>query len=162
MMPDFNRETRYIVVKLARLDHESRQAVIDFLQSWHVPTEECVVVEHDWPNYEHTWQTIQQVAEGTFDPNREASLLEELERRKEQINSAAKVIQDLQCENKDLRAQAKSMVLTQVMAYEFVKLMDDNADSPDTPDALFSLSVLADRFRHQLQHFEESPNDQTN
>lgn len=102
-MTDFNRETRYIVVKLARLNHEARQAVIDFLQSWHVPTEECAVVEHDWPNYEHTWKTIQQVAEGTFDPGREADLLEELERRKEQITSAAKAIQDLQYENHTLR-----------------------------------------------------------
>ena len=115
-MPDFNRETRYIVVNLARLNHETRQAVIDFLQSWQIPPEECAVVEHD-------------------------SLLDE---------------------NLKLRTQVRSMTITEVMAYEFVKLMDDNADSPDTPDALFSLSVLADRLRHQLQHFEESPNDPTN
>ncbi len=46
-MHDFSRETRYIVVKLARLNYETRQALIDFLRSWHVTTEECAVVEHE-------------------------------------------------------------------------------------------------------------------
>lgn len=68
-MSEFRRETRYIVIKLKRLNPESLEAIKDTLESYQIPTEECVVVEHDWPNYEHTWDTIQDVVKGTFDPD---------------------------------------------------------------------------------------------
>ena len=69
---EFEREERYIVVKINRLEDESEIALREFLQSWQIDTEQCVVVEHDWPNYEHTWDTIQQVADGTWQSSREA------------------------------------------------------------------------------------------
>lgn len=63
---DFEREERYIVVKLKRMTDEKEQALRDFLRSEDIPTEECVVVEHDWPNYEHVWKTIEAVESGTW------------------------------------------------------------------------------------------------
>ena len=68
-MSEFKRDERYIVVKLKRIDGDTAEALRDFLQGWQVPTEECVVVEHDWPNYEATWSAIQQIEEGTYDPD---------------------------------------------------------------------------------------------
>ena len=68
---EFEREERYIVVKINRLEDESEIALREFLQSWQIDTEQCVVVEHDWPNYEHTWDTIQQVADGTWQSSRQ-------------------------------------------------------------------------------------------
>lgn len=65
-MSDFKREERYIVVKLKDIDQEETEALREFIQSWQIPTRECVVVEPDWPNYEDTWQAIEDVANGKY------------------------------------------------------------------------------------------------
>jgi len=67
-MTEFKREERYIVTKLKRMDNVTEDALRKFLIERGVPTEECVVVEHDWPNYEHVWETVQAVAEGKWPP----------------------------------------------------------------------------------------------
>ena len=54
--------------KLSKLTPEQQQRLFDLsmeLGPWN-SVEECVVVEHDWPNYSETWQTVQAVAEGRF------------------------------------------------------------------------------------------------
>jgi hypothetical protein len=73
-MSEFKHEERYIVVKLKRIDYETKQALRDFLDSRRVPTEECVVVEHDWPIYEPVWDMVQALAEGNQSLLPEASL----------------------------------------------------------------------------------------
>lgn len=66
-MSHFKREERYIVVKIKRICGETEHQLRQLIRNYEIPTEDCVVVEHDWPNYEHTWLTVQQVAEGTFE-----------------------------------------------------------------------------------------------
>lgn len=65
-MSEFEREERYSVIKLKRLSSQQHQALREFLDQNMIPTEECVVVESDWPNYEHVWDTVEQVSNGTF------------------------------------------------------------------------------------------------
>lgn len=65
-MSDFKREERYIVVKLKDIDQEETEALHEFIQSWQIPTRECVVVEPDWPNYEDTWRAVEQVAKDDY------------------------------------------------------------------------------------------------
>ena len=62
LMSQFKREERYIVIKRKRIDSETEEALRDFLLSYQVPTEECVVVEHDWPIYEAVWSMIEEIA----------------------------------------------------------------------------------------------------
>jgi len=61
----FEQEERYIVVKLKRLGSEEEAALREFLQSYQIDTEQCVVVEHDWgPIYDETWDAVKRLAEG--------------------------------------------------------------------------------------------------
>ena len=66
----FRREDRYVVLKIKDLHEYLPQPLIDHLRgiSDEVRTGrqmagkaplECVVVEHDWPEYEPTWQAIE-------------------------------------------------------------------------------------------------------
>lgn len=70
-MPDFKREHRYIVFKLA--DFEAieyfgsklrsqveglAETVAWFRERNGKPPLECVIVESDWPEYEPTWEAI--------------------------------------------------------------------------------------------------------
>ena len=57
-MSEFKREERYIVIKRKRIDDVTEHNLKDFLVSWQIPTEECVVVEHDWPENEIVWDMI--------------------------------------------------------------------------------------------------------
>lgn len=66
-MSRFEREERYVVVKLKRLSGDEHKDLSRYLVEKNIPTQECVVVEPDWPNYEHVWDTVEQVANGTFD-----------------------------------------------------------------------------------------------
>ena len=84
-MSNFKREERYIVVKLKRIDKETEEDLREFLDSYWIPTEQCVVVEHDWPNYEHTWETIKQVIEGTFNPNEITNLRHQLQQAEARV-----------------------------------------------------------------------------
>lgn len=63
-MSKFKREGRYIVLKAARMDNDELSALENFIDSYQLPTEQCVVVEHDWPIYEETWDNVQRLAEG--------------------------------------------------------------------------------------------------
>lgn len=70
-MSTFKREERYIVIKLnkladspyargkiaSRIKQEAGNALVD-----------CVVVEHDWPEYETVWQMIQDRVEAGTKP----------------------------------------------------------------------------------------------
>ena len=58
-MPEFKREVRYIVIKKKHLDEETAADLQDFLESWQIPTVECVVVERHWPEYELVWSMIE-------------------------------------------------------------------------------------------------------
>lgn len=63
---NFEREERYIVVKLKHITGDQLQALQEVLRSQDIPTVECVVVEYDWPNYEHVWNTVEAVETGTW------------------------------------------------------------------------------------------------
>lgn len=83
-MSEFKRENRYAVFKLKNLTTEHLQKLYEI----HIDLEpekqvkECVVVEHDWPNYDHVWQTVEQVATGAWrePPTNHHHLLELLQR----------------------------------------------------------------------------------
>lgn len=75
-MSDFNREVRYYVIKIKNLTEAQNAALCDLLSGAQIPCTDCVVVESDWPNYEHTWKTVAQVDSGTFvDPYAEVETL---------------------------------------------------------------------------------------
>lgn len=63
-MSEFKRENRYIVLKISRLHVEELLSLKDFIDSYQLTTEDCAVVEHDWPIYDETWENIQRLAEG--------------------------------------------------------------------------------------------------
>ena len=67
---DFEREPRYYLIKRKNLTPEQDREVQAFigrlLNEGMKPVEEAVVVESDWPNYEHVWKTVEQVANGTW------------------------------------------------------------------------------------------------
>jgi len=65
-MSEFKKEERYIVVKIKKLLPEQVQCLRQYLFSQGIETVECVVVESDWPNYEHVWETVRQVAAGEW------------------------------------------------------------------------------------------------
>lgn len=69
-MPDFEREDRYLVMKRSDIEKYlpvDRKKLLDFIASnirdgitfdGKEPLQ-CVVVEHDWPEYEQTWAAIE-------------------------------------------------------------------------------------------------------
>ncbi|HIF6022944.1 TPA: hypothetical protein ACX3GV_004515 [Vibrio parahaemolyticus] len=73
--PEFNREHRYVVAKMkdidASLDGHQKGELFSLLemveghrvQSGKLPIQ-CVVVEHDWPNYSETWASVERLAKG--------------------------------------------------------------------------------------------------
>jgi hypothetical protein len=73
-MSDFKREERYLVFKRKDLCHMSEKQLKEWMWEWDIETVDCVVVESDWPNYEHTWETIQAVAEGSYSRSENALL----------------------------------------------------------------------------------------
>lgn len=77
-MSDFQREDRYVVVKLSRLSPAEQDDLRSFIADEDLPTEECVVVESDWPNYEDTWKAVQQVEAGMYEPGEKERLQSEL------------------------------------------------------------------------------------
>lgn len=66
-MSDFKREARYYVIKRRDISADQEAVLQDALHGAKIPCRESVVVENDWPNYEHTWATIQRVSDGTYD-----------------------------------------------------------------------------------------------
>ena len=55
---DARLEERYVVLKLKHLDELRRTELYNFLQDNGIPTVDCVVVEHDWPEYIPTVDAI--------------------------------------------------------------------------------------------------------
>jgi hypothetical protein len=55
----FERENRYIVIKLKRLQEGAREPLRRYLEHLNVKPVECVVVEVDWPEYEKVWSMIE-------------------------------------------------------------------------------------------------------
>lgn len=68
-MSVFKREERYYVFKIKNLSPEDDQELYNFRQALgeHDDIGECVVVEHDWPCYDATWEMVKRVSEGTFE-----------------------------------------------------------------------------------------------
>ncbi len=60
-MGKFNREERYIVVKRKRITKSQEMALREFPEELGIPTEECVIVEPDWPIYEHVWKMVEAI-----------------------------------------------------------------------------------------------------
>ncbi|NMY22850.1 hypothetical protein [Pseudomonas sp. WS 5410] len=63
-MSEFKREDRYIIIKrsdLKKVPVAYRSALVDpmFSLRSHLPRRECVVVEHDWPEYHLVWAMIE-------------------------------------------------------------------------------------------------------
>lgn len=63
-MSEFKREDRYIIIKrsdLKKVPVAYRSALVDPMFSLlsHLPRRECVVVEHDWPEYHLVWAMIE-------------------------------------------------------------------------------------------------------
>lgn len=70
-MSKFEREERYIVVKIKDAQHIDRNEPFngydrlrDFLKQECIPTREGLVIEKDWPEYEPTWATIERRVTG--------------------------------------------------------------------------------------------------
>lgn len=57
--PHFERENRYIVIKLKPLQKGAREPLLRYLEHLNVKPVECVVIEADWPEYETVWQMIE-------------------------------------------------------------------------------------------------------
>lgn len=52
-MTDFKREDRYIVIKRSDfITEQDEKALRAWLEKFHVPIRECVVVESNWPMHE--------------------------------------------------------------------------------------------------------------
>lgn len=90
-MSDFRREARYYVIKIKDLSEDQDIALCDLLSGARIPCTDCVVVESDWPNYEHTWKTIERVSDSSYsDP------YAEIERWKKTTHDQAETISELQ------------------------------------------------------------------
>lgn len=78
-MSDFNREERYIVIKMKDLKYASAEnKLLRVLQDAGIPTRRCVVVEADWPEYETVWKMIEARCSGR--PSEIAALAEQVEK----------------------------------------------------------------------------------
>lgn len=69
-MSEFKREERYIVIKRKHLSPLNEARIRETLATCGAPTIGCVVVEADWPNYEHVWDTVEQVAKSEWQSGR--------------------------------------------------------------------------------------------
>jgi hypothetical protein len=63
-MSKFQREVRYVVVKLKDMSPSHSEELASFLMERSIPTRKCAVVESDWPEYELVWRMIQDRMEG--------------------------------------------------------------------------------------------------
>lgn len=61
---EFEREERYIALKLKDLTHKEEMFLRDWIFANSLRTRECVVVEADWPIYEQVWGLVEQLATG--------------------------------------------------------------------------------------------------
>ena len=54
-----DREERYTVIKHKDLTADDRSDLDQLIQSRHIPTRKCLVIESDWPEYEPAWRMIE-------------------------------------------------------------------------------------------------------
>lgn len=144
MSGDFKREDRYIVVKRKRLTEQQEAPLLGILNANNIPTQECVVVEPDWPNYEHVWQTVEEVADGTFNPNEVSNL-------KSNNNKLARQNENLQDANIILKAELREANAQLSMIHEHQRNCDPaerevwywQGDGEDHPESMVnSLPVV--------------------
>ena len=79
-----DREERYTVIKHKDLTVDDRAELDQFIQSRHIPTRKCLVIESDWPEYEPAWRMIEARVTGASTkpaavPSLNQQLLEALE-----------------------------------------------------------------------------------
>lgn len=88
-MSEFKRENRYIVLKLNRLPKDETEYLRDCQAKAMV---DCVVVEHDWPEYNLVWAMLEHRIAGKPVPDfnlwRRAGELQQRLTAAEQRNSA--------------------------------------------------------------------------
>lgn len=58
MAAEFERETRYAVIKFSDLSEAQTDALQNLMATYDIPTREAAVVEADWPEYEWVWEMI--------------------------------------------------------------------------------------------------------
>jgi hypothetical protein len=61
MSSEFQREERYVVIKLKDLSEDQITALRRFIEYFRIETRECAVVEADWPIYEQVWNMIEKI-----------------------------------------------------------------------------------------------------
>ena len=80
-MSEFQREARYIVVKLKKLTHKQEKHLRACLHGEGIQTIESVVIERDWPEYHLAWAMLEHRIAGKpvpdFDLWRRANELQE-------------------------------------------------------------------------------------
>lgn len=64
-MNRFEREERYMVVKLSKISDDDADAIYRYA-NYGKALVGCVVVEEDWPEYEVVWKMIQDRVEGSM------------------------------------------------------------------------------------------------
>ena len=105
-MSEFNREDRYIALKLNRLPKDE----VEYLRDCHPKAMvECVVVEHDWPEYQLVWTMIEHRMAGKPVPNfNDWRRADELQKR---LTAADQEIDDLRAELKAVRLGPCKMIV---------------------------------------------------
>lgn len=69
MSLSFEREMRYVVFKLSKLDDKQMGRLNELLNvsgpdGYAFPTVDCVVVENEWPEYEKVWSMTEDRIKG--------------------------------------------------------------------------------------------------
>ena len=107
-MSEFQREDRYIVVKLKKLTHMQEKHLRACLHSEDIQTIESVVVESDWPEYHLVWAMLEHRMAGKPVPNfNDWRRADELQQR---LNAADQRIDDLVAEIATVRQGPCEMI----------------------------------------------------
>lgn len=69
MSEPFKREERYIVIKRKHLPNFIELELREELRRHSIPMVDCVVVEHDWPEYDPVWAMIESRMAGDTNPS---------------------------------------------------------------------------------------------
>lgn len=127
-MPEFQREERYIVVKIKDLQEGQADGLRALLAMNDVPTRECVVVEADWPIYEDVWAMVQRLVEGR--PQKTDDL-------KEQLVDEARNVDEANAELRKVREEKDALAAQVDEAKELVREWIEN---PQTTAATWNLA----------------------
>ena len=66
-MSEFEREKRYVIIKLSHLNDDEIFGLNNWLDIHMVKPIDGLVVEDDWPEYEPVWKMIEDRVNGTID-----------------------------------------------------------------------------------------------